>query len=436
MASAKAKRTSFLLLLLHIFPATLFEIQKDCIVSSQIAESDILFDTLEFLALIPDEPTRIRARISCADDKYHYIEWNSQTIKAKTTSTYGPYAAPDNSSGWMRFTLGYMGNLTLLDGRRQPWLPGNISFECPVYKVELSGSSFVRMCPTNTPVWKVEGKDGVDIPLQVNDETPENLTLFSTTTFRAVFSVDDSEFHLGMSGESLMTGRHHGPLLGGISHRLVLKTYKENGSTMFQVLSAGLPIHTESLKQVPKRMRVQSQDGRRFVLVQTWYTRKAGEPHSNAKKQCKEQKYIWLLLSMLISVTMSFVILLVQHCRLFRSHKQCGSPNTVLYQPSLLNAASMDHSHPATMTPAGPRTPNLRVGHFVSASNTSRFPPHSPLFPPHASLSLHHPSSQEEVYYEMTPLVAAAPPPKSFDMEPTNCMETINDVYQSADYSQ
>ncbi|XP_047489006.1 uncharacterized protein LOC125039249 [Penaeus chinensis] len=159
------------------------------------------------------------------------------------------------------------------------------------------------MCPTNTPVWKVEGKDGVDIPLQVNDETPENLTLFSTTTFRAVFSVDDSEFHLGMSGESLMTGRHHGPLLGGISHRLVLKTYKENGSTMFQVLSAGLPIHTESLKQVPKRMRVQSQDGRRFVLVQTWYTRKAGEPHSNAKKQCKEQ--------MLLSVIAGLVLLVL-----------------------------------------------------------------------------------------------------------------------------
>lgn len=157
-----------------------------------------------------------------------------------TTDTYGPYAVPDSSSTWMRFTLGYVGNLTLLDGRRRPWLPGNIPFECPVSKVELSGSSFARMCPTSTPVWKIEGKGGVDIPLQVDDETPENLTLFSTTIFRPVFSVDDSEFHLGMSGESLMAGRHHWPLSGGINHRLVLKTYKENGSTMFQVLNRAL----------------------------------------------------------------------------------------------------------------------------------------------------------------------------------------------------
>lgn len=233
MASAKA-RTSFLLLLLHIFPAAPFEILRDCIVSSQITESNILFDTLEFLALVPDGRTGIRARISCADDQYHYIEWNSQRITATTTSTFGPYGAPDSSNGWTRFTLGYVGHLTLFDGRRQSWLPGNISFQCPVSNVELSGSFFTRMCPTSTPVWKVEGKGSVDIPLHVDDETPENLTLFSTTNFRPVFRVDDSEFHLGMSGESLMTGRHHEPLFGGTDHRLVLKTYKENGSTMFQ----------------------------------------------------------------------------------------------------------------------------------------------------------------------------------------------------------
>ncbi|XP_069975961.1 uncharacterized protein [Penaeus vannamei] len=293
MASAKA-RTSFLLLLLHIFPAAPFEILRDCIVSSQITESNILFDTLEFLALVPDGRTGIRARISCADDQYHYIEWNSQRITATTTSTFGPYGAPDSSNGWTRFTLGYVGHLTLFDGRRQSWLPGNISFQCPVSNVELSGSFFTRMCPTSTPVWKVEGKGSVDIPLHVDDETPENLTLFSTTNFRPVFRVDDSEFHLGMSGESLMTGRHHEPLFGGTDHRLVLKTYKENGSTMFQVLSAGLPIHTESLKEVPKRMRVQSQDGHRFVLVQNlgsrwpWYTREARNPHDNTEGQCNE----------------------------------------------------------------------------------------------------------------------------------------------------
>nr|XP_027236658.1 uncharacterized protein LOC113827913 [Penaeus vannamei] len=216
MASAKA-RTSFLLLLLHIFPAAPFEILRDCIVSSQITESNILFDTLEFLALVPDGRTGIRARISCADDQYHYIEWNSQRITATTTSTFGPYGAPDSSNGWTRFTLGYVGHLTLFDGRRQSWLPGNISFQCPVSNVELSGSFFTRMCPTSTPVWKVEGKGSVDIPLHVDDETPENLTLFSTTNFRPVFRVDDSEFHLGMSGESLMTGRHHEPLFGGPS---------------------------------------------------------------------------------------------------------------------------------------------------------------------------------------------------------------------------
>ncbi|XP_063592609.1 uncharacterized protein LOC134769805 isoform X2 [Penaeus indicus] len=362
MASAEAKRISFLLLLLHIFPATPFEIQKDCIVSSEITESDILFDTLEFLALIPDELTRIRARISCADEKYHYIEWNSQTIKATTTSTYGPYDAPDNSSGWMRFTLGYVGNLTLLDGRRQPWLPDNITLECPVYKVELSGSRFARMCPTNTPVWKVEGKDGVNIPLQVDDETPENLTLFSTTTFRAVFSVDDSEFHLGMSGESLMTGRHHGPLLGGISHRLVLKAYKENGSTMFQVFSAGLPIHTESLKEVPKRMRVQSQDGRRFVLVQTWHTGKAGEPHSDDEKQCNENSLMLLLSSVIAGLVLLVLALTAALLRQSRNScccpKDAGEAQPQVYSPKQeVRRISPQYLEPVVLRPPQPLPP-------------------------------------------------------------------------------
>ncbi|XP_042886284.1 uncharacterized protein LOC122262343 isoform X2 [Penaeus japonicus] len=448
MALVKARAT-WLLLLSPVFsflPAAPFEIQRDCIVSSRIEQNDILFDTLEFLALIPGaQAEEIRGRVSCSDEAYHYIQWNSRRISATTSGTHGPFEAPRNNNGWTRFTLGFAGNLTLVDDRHQSWLPGNVPLECPVSSVEISGSSFAGMCPTSTPVWKVDGKASVEIPLQVDDEAPETLTLFSTTDFRPVFSVGDSEFHLGMSGENLMTGRHHAPLSRGAAHRLVLKTYKENDSTMFQVFSADLPIHTESLREVPKRVRVQSQSGSPFVLVQNLRpggpgaTGNAGTNVANKTSQCNEKDYIWWLLSMLVSVSTFFVILLVQHCRLFRSHK-CGSPNRVHYQPVVTNADSTVPGNEITVTPAIPRTPDLRVLHLVSVSNAPLSPscyarslPYAPLSLPHISRSPPPSISQDEVYYEMTPVAEATPPPKSFDLETTDCVETINDVYQCAD---
>lgn len=159
----------------------------------EILEENPVFDSLEFFLFNCNmTDPKINFFIIGDDDKVISLELTPTSISVKNSSGLNEvYSFKTELKGWQKLQLGLRGNLSLQGEDHQQWLPSNLSLNSAVKRVKITNGKFTRMCPMGTPTWVVEGRKGIEIPLQENllQEERQHLSLFSLVSFRPTFNI-------------------------------------------------------------------------------------------------------------------------------------------------------------------------------------------------------------------------------------------------------
>lgn len=192
----------------------------------EILEENPVFDSLEFFLFNCNmTDPKINFFIIGDDDKVISLELTPTSISVKNSSGLNEvYSFKTELKGWQKLQLGLRGNLSLQGEDNHQWLPSNLSLNSAVKRVKITNGKFTRMCPMGTPTWVVEGRKGIEIPLQENllQEERQHLSFFSLMSFSPTFNISGKTFQLKTD------------LMG--LQRLVLDVKKENNKYKLQVM--------------------------------------------------------------------------------------------------------------------------------------------------------------------------------------------------------
>ncbi|XP_045605345.1 uncharacterized protein [Procambarus clarkii] len=253
-----------------------FEIQHDCLVLNNI-ETNITFDTFEFLSLARPEEHTVTAYIFCEDtNKYDYLNLTPSNVSLLRYRSNNQEdfitPTPVEVIGWTRFRLGFMNNLTLHDDNNLNWLHDPSPIDCTVSKLSIKNGNFTRQCSPNTPVWRIEGSQVVDVLMNTDAADLEkriNLTLFSMKNHKPFFNVCGAEFQLGLrEGSMVMASDEAADALPPGRRYLALTILSQDSHTLLKVESEGDELLTTKVACYPSKVRVRGRNSDSFLLVE------------------------------------------------------------------------------------------------------------------------------------------------------------------------
>ncbi|XP_047489130.1 uncharacterized protein LOC125039336 [Penaeus chinensis] len=403
--------------------ASSFQIQDDCLVKEHIEDSDVMFDTLEFLSLVEENSPAVDVLLTCQNaGPIYLLSIGLEHFLLKKSGQEKPVQEESwdqltKTAGWRRFKLGLANKTMTLECDSKPLLQKAFELGCTVGGIKITKGRFTRKCSPGTPTWVVENDSELELPLvQMEKGVRESFTLFSLEPFTPSFSMKGAKVNLGFRGDSLVTSGDMKPLPAG-PHDVSFQIFSEGNRTNLKVTKDGHIVQETALEDSPKCMEVSGD--KKFVLVQKLGQTVPRNEHCNGPgEHCNGPEQILYLVTSLGISTFLFCALLFHHCRYRQSFK--GGRGTA------------QGATPAT--DAG-RSASTASGAYLVMLRPPP-PPYAPPCPPAspAILPTQGMAPPEASYYEMYPTTATAvaPPPNSYALLEDAPMETVNDMYESA----
>ncbi|XP_047489131.1 uncharacterized protein LOC125039337 [Penaeus chinensis] len=252
--------------------ASSFQIQDDCLVKEHIEDSDVMFDTLEFLSLVEENSPAVDVLLTCQNaGPIYLLSIGLEHFLLKKSGQEKPVQEESwdqltKTAGWRRFKLGLANKTMTLECDSKPLLQKAFKLGCTVGGIKITKGRFTRKCSPGTPTWVVENDSELELPLvQMEKGVRESFTLFSLEPFTPSFSMKGAKVNLGFRGDSLVTSGDMKPLPAG-PHDVSFQIFSEGNRTNLKVTKDGHIVQETALEDSPKCMEVSGD--KKFVLVQ------------------------------------------------------------------------------------------------------------------------------------------------------------------------
>ncbi|KAK7084196.1 hypothetical protein SK128_011581, partial [Halocaridina rubra] len=252
-----------------------------CLVKKKIEETNIFYDTLEF-SVANDGQINSSTDIvvsSYSDEELFCLQINSSHIVQKINqSIISAQKTTNTIKYWTTLRFGFCGNISLEDEHGRSWLAQRTYLQWPIKYIGITGGYLMKTCSQKTPTWEVNGTNEQHIPLFVNKKHLV-LTLISPQTFNPIFNICGSQFKLGMSNGSLISGNSSGPLVAG--RKQIFLEYVIPEEISLQVKDKdGNVIHEARCQEKPKIIFVKGNRKEKFFVVQ--HLKETGDEESTA----------------------------------------------------------------------------------------------------------------------------------------------------------